>query len=398
MNLEKTWRWFGENDEITLAQIKQMGIEGIVTALHHIPNGAVWTVKAIKKVQKDIERHGMRWSVVESLPVHECFKYGGTERDKLIENYKESLENLGSCGIKTICYNFMPVIDWIRTSLDYKLPDGSEVLYFSLVDFVVFDLYILKRKAAVMEYPKEIVQQAHTRFEKMTAEDRLQLIDSIIVKTQGFIDGITADNPEEAVTIFKKLLENYKGIDENKLRENLKYFLNAIMPTAEKYGIKMCIHPDDPPMKVLGLPRIVSSNEDLKWIFDAVPSPSNALTFCTGSLGAGMHNNLNDMVETYASRIYFAHLRSTQQLGNGDFFEAEHLEGSVNMYRIIKNLLLEIKRRGGVNKIPMRVDHGRKILFDFDTNYNPGYPLLGRMKAMAEISGMTQALEKILAD
>ncbi len=396
MNLEKTWRWFGDNDRISLSEIQQIGIEGIVTALHHIPNGEVWTVEEIKKTQNKIEQHGMQWSVVESLPVHECLKYGSDERDRLIENYKQSLENLGECGIKTICYNFMPVIDWIRTKLDYKLPNGAEVLYFSLIDFIVFDLCILNRNAAAVEYPKEIVTEARLRFSKMTEEDKAQLIDTIIVKTQGFIDGINANNPEQAISIFKSLLENYSGIDKNKLRENLKYFLDAIIPTAEKHGIKMCIHPDDPPIKVLGLPRIVSSKEDIKWIFDTIPSPSNALTFCTGSLGAGKHNNLNEMVKEFSSRIYFAHLRSTQQEENGDFYEAEHLKGSVDMYEIIKSLLLEIKHRETNNKIPMRVDHGRKILSDFNEDYNPGYPLLGRMKAMAEINGMTTGIERSL--
>jgi len=396
MGFEKTWRWFGRNDTITLSQIKQIGIEGVVTALHHIPNGEVWTVDEIKMVQQDIEKHGMYWSVVESLPVHECLKYGSDERDWYIENYKQSLENLGECGIKTICYNFMPVIDWIRTKLDYKLLNGVEVLYFNLVDLVVFDLCILNRAVAEFEYPEEMVTEARFRFYQMTEEDVSELIDTIIVKTQGFIDGIHADNPEQAVSVFKNLLENYSGIDENQLRENLKYFLNAIIPTAEKHGIKMCIHPDDPPIKVLGLPRIVSSKEDIKWILDTIPSASNALTFCTGSLGAGEHNDLNKMVKEFSSRIYFTHLRSTQKEGNGNFYEAEHLEGSVDMDEIIKSLLIEMKRRETSHKIPMRVDHGRKILFDFEENYKPGYPLLGRMKAMSEISGMILGLERSL--
>lgn len=396
MNLEKTWRWFGDNDSITLSEIKQIGIEGIVTALHHIPNGEVWTVEEIKKTQNKIEQHGMRWSVVESLPVHESFKYGGDDRERLVENYKESLRNLGKCGIKTICYNFMPVIDWIRTELNHKLPNGSEVLYFNFVDFVVFDFFVLDRKAAEHEYPIDIVEKARERFSKMSSQDIANLVDTIIVKTQGFIDGITADNPEQAIIIFKELLNQYAHIGDEQLRDNLKYFLEAIMPTAEEYGIKMCIHPDDPPMKVLGLPRIVSSRDDIKWILDTVPLPSNGLTFCTGSLGAGVHNDLDSMVEEFSSRIYFAHLRSTQQKPDGDFFEAEHLEGSVDMYNIIKNLVSEVDRRGSENRMPMRVDHGRKILFDFEANYHPGYPLLGRMKAMAEITGMTTAIERAL--
>ena len=396
MNLEKTWRWFGDNDSIALSEIKQIGIEGIVTALHHIPNGEVWTVEEIKKTQSKIEQHGMRWSVVESLPVHESFKYGGNDRERLVKNYKQSLQNLGKCGIKTICYNFMPVIDWIRTELDHKLPNGSEVLYFNFVDFVVFDCFVLDRRAAEHEYPINIVKKAKERYSKMSSQDIANLVDTIIVKTQGFIDGITADNPEQAIIIFKELINQYVHISDEQLRDNLKYFLEAIIPTAEEYGIKMCIHPDDPPMKVLGLPRIVGSSDDIKWILDTIPSPSNGLTFCTGSLGAGVHNDLDSMVEEFSSRIYFAHLRSTQQKPDGDFFEAEHLEGSVDMYNIIKNLVLEVNRRGSENSMPMRVDHGRKILFDFEANYHPGYPLLGRMKAMAEITGMTTAIERAL--
>ncbi len=396
MKLEKTWRWFGKNDTISLSQIKQIGIEGIVTALHHIPNGEVWPVKAIKKTQNSIAKYDMKWSVVESLPVHECIKFGSVERDKFIENYKKSLMHLGECGIKIICYNFMPVIDWIRTELHYKLPDGSETLYFNFVDFVLFDLCILKRSAAKHEYPKTIVRKAQAKFLTMSDNDKNQLINTIIIKTQGFIDGINADNPEEAVTIFNTLLAKYNGIDDSQLRKNLKYFLEAIMPIAEKYDIKMCIHPDDPPIKVLGLPRIVGSHADIQWIFDNVPSPSNGLTFCTGSLSAGVKNDLKTMIKHFASRIHFAHLRSTQQEKEGSFFEAEHLKGSVDMHHMIKSLLIEIERRGGSTKIPMRVDHGRRLLFDFNIDHNPGYPLIGRMKAMAEINGMSIAIARSL--
>lgn len=398
MSFEKTWRWFGSDDKITLFQIQHIGIEGVVTALHHIPNGEIWQVEDIKSVQKDIKSYGMQWSVVESLPVHECIKYGGDNRDKLLENYKTSLKNLGESGIKTVCYNFMPVIDWIRTKLNHKLPDGSEVLYFSFVDFVMFDLCILKRKEAHRDYPEFVVQKARTRFNKLTTNECSKLIDTIIVKTQGFIDGITADNPEQAIEVFKELLSRYDGIGKHQLRENLKYFLNAVLPVAEKYNIKMCIHPDDPPMKVLGLPRIVSSQEDLKWIFDELPSPSNALTFCSGSLGASLNNSLTNIIKACSSRIYFVHLRSVEVLDNGDFFETGHLEGHVDMYSIIKQLLLEIKQRESFCKLPMRVDHGGKILFDQNVAYNPGYPLLGRMKAMAEISGMTKGIEQALLE
>ncbi len=388
MSLEKTWRWFGKNDKIQLSDIRQIGIEGIVTALHHIQNGEIWSVEEINQVKIEIEQQGMRWSVVESLPVHEEIKYGGPNRDRLIENYKQSLVNLSKCGLDTICYNFMPVIDWIRTDLHYKLENGAEALFFDFVEFVVFDRYILGRQEAVKEYPEEIIEKAARRNIEMTTKDKARLINTIIVETQGFIDGISVDNPVQAVKIFKELLKKYKGIGKVQLRQNLKFFLEAIIPDAEKYGIKMCIHPDDPPMKVLGLPRIVSSSDDIKWILGAIDSPANGLTFCSGSLSAGAHNNLNKMVHEFAHKIYFAHLRNTHLLDNGNFYEAEHLQGRADMYTILKALLHEQEKRSGNARIPMRVDHGHRILNDLLENHNPGYPLIGRMKAMAEIRGL----------
>ncbi len=400
MGLEKTWRWFGQNDKIKLSDIRQIGIEGIVTALHHIPNGEIWSLEDIEQVRLQIEKHGMRWSVVESLPVHEKIKYGAPERDLLIENYTKSLTNLARCGIHTICYNFMPVIDWIRTDLHYKPENGTEASYFDFVEFVVFDRYILRREAAANEYPQEIIEKAESRFASMTSKERVQLINTIIVETQGFIDGISVDDPEQAVEIFKGLLEEYKGIDNGGLRENLKYFLEGVIPVAEANGIKMCIHPDDPPMKVLGLPRIVSSQDDIQWVLDAVDSTANGLTFCAGSLSAGAHNNLNKMVKLFANRIYFAHLRSTRLLENGNFYEAGHLEGRADIYTILKTLLLEQKKRMEAEspnqRIPMRVDHGHKMLHDFTFNYHPGYPLIGRLKAMSEICGLEVGIERNL--
>ncbi len=400
--LEKTWRWFGVKDVITLEEIRQIGIEGIVTALHHIPNGEVWTCDEVNDVKAMIERHGMRWSVVESLPVHEAIKYGGANRDQLIENYKQSLVNLGECGIDTVCYNFMPVIDWIRTSLHHKLDNGAESLYFNLVDFVVFDRYILARGAAEFDYPQDVVDEAAVRYQTMSLVDQETLIDTIIVKTQGFIDGITADEPWEAVRIFKQLMANYEGIGREQLRQNLKYFLQMVTPVAEQCGIKLCIHPDDPPFPVLGLPRIVSSRDDLQWLFEVVPSSANGLTFCAGSLSAGSHNDLNEMVDTFANRIYFAHLRSTQRLDNGDFYEASHLGGSADLFKILKTLLQEQKGRKGKNpdnrRIPMRVDHGHRLLHDFNESHNPGYPLIGRLKAVSEINGLEMGIELSIAN
>ncbi len=389
--LEKTWRWFGINDKITLREIQQIGIEGIVTALHHIPNGKIWETDEINKLKQEIEQHNMRWSVVESLPVHEAIKYGGQERDQLIENYKRSLINLAKCNVTTVCYNFMPVIDWMRTNLHYKLDTGVEALYFSHVELVVFDCFILERKNAIQDYKPEQVEQARSRFEQMDNEDKERLIDSIIVKTQSFVDGISADNPEQALSIFKEMLALYSGIDDEGLYNNLKYFLQAIIPVAEEYGIKMCIHPDDPPMKVLGLPRIVSSYNSIKRILEEVNSPANGLTFCSGSLGAGAHNNLIQMATEFADRIFFIHLRSTQLMDNGDFYEADHLQGGADLYSLIKVFLSEQKRRAENGKdanIPVRADHGHKLLHDFDHNYNPGYPLIGRLKGMAQIMGL----------
>lgn len=400
--LEKTWRWFGVNDSITLEEIRQIGVEGIVTALHHIPNGSVWDCDEIVKVKREIEQHGMHWSVVESLPVHEVIKYGGTGRDKLIANYKESLVNLGKCGIDTVCYNFMPVIDWIRTNLHHQLDNGAESLFFNYVDFVVFDRYILEREEAAGDYPQDIVEKAAVRYQCMRQADKEALIDTIIVKTQGFIDGITAEKPWEAVKIFKRMMANYVGIDRAQLRQNLTYFLDAVMPVAEEYGVKLCIHPDDPPIPVLGLPRIVSSQEDIQWLFEAVPSPANGLTFCAGSLSAGLHNNLNKMVTVFAYRIFFAHLRSTQLLANGDFYEARHLGGGADLYTILKELLKEQQRRIDTGfssrRIPMRVDHGHRLLYDFKEQHHPGYPLIGRLKALAEISGLEAAIEYCLGN
>lgn len=395
--LEKTWRWFGANDSISLGEIRQMGVEGIVTALHHISNGEVWECDEIDRVKSEIEQHGMAWSVVESLPVHEEIKYGGPNRDLLIENYKQSLINLGKFGIDTICYNFMPVIDWIRTDLHHKLENGAESLYFDFVEFVVFDRLILERDGTGDEYPEEVVDKAKSRFLSMSPLEKDRLVNTIIIKTQGFIDGITAEDPKQAIDIFKGLLDKYDGIDEGGLRNNLKYFLQAIIPVAEKAGIKMCIHPDDPPRKVLGLPRIVSSYEDICWILDAVDSPVNGLTFCAGSLSAGAHNDLKEMIRLLAGRVHFVHLRSTELCANGNFYEAAHLKGRAALAEIVKELLIEQRRRINIGRndfrMPMRVDHGHRLLHDFNAKHNPGYPLIGRLKGLAEVTGLEMGIE-----
>lgn len=380
--MEKTWRWFGKKDKITLPMLRQIGVEGIVTALHDIPNGEIWSLERINETKSYIESNNLRWSVVESLPVSEAIKYGGSERDFLIDNYKISLSNLGKAGIKTVCYNFMPVIDWIRTDLNYPLEDGTSSLFFNKIRFAYFDIHILQRKNAENEYAIEEIEKVNELHKVITQEEKEELIDTIIVKTQGFINGNIREGEKHPVNIFRNLLDLYKGIDRNSLRENLKYFLNAIMPECEKYGINMCIHPDDPPFQVLGLPRIVTDEKDIDWILNAVNNPHNGLTFCAGSLSAGNQNNVPELAESFVDRIHFVHLRSTDTTCDGNFIEASHLEGRGHLIDLIR--IFEKK----YPKLPMRVDHGKLMLDDKDKGYNPGYSFHGRMLALAQVEGM----------
>ena len=350
--------------------LRQIGVEGIVTALHDVPNGEIWTVEAINDLKLYIESYGLRWSVVESLPVCEAIKYAGPERDQLIENYKVSLANLGKCGIKTICYNFMPVIDWVRTDLQHPWADGSSSLYFDRVRFAYFDTMILKRKGAEADYTEEE-----------------ELIDSIIVKTQGFVNGNIKEGDENPVAIFRNLLALYDGIDRAALRENMRYFLSAIMPVCEEYGVNMCVHPDDPPFQILGLPRIVTNEEDIAWFLNAVDNPHNGLTFCAGSLSAGEHNDTRELAKKFASRTHFVHLRSTAAMPGGNFIESSHLEGRGHVIDLIR--IFEQIKPG----LPMRVDHGRTMLGDEDKGYNAGYSFHGRMLALAQVEGMMAVVE-----
>ncbi|MCL1938239.1 MAG: mannonate dehydratase [Candidatus Azobacteroides sp.] len=386
--MEKTWRWFGPDDPIQLSDLRQIGVEGIVTALHHIPNGEIWSLEEINNRKQYIENAGLRWSVVESLPVPESVRYAGADRDRLIENYKISLANLGQLGIRTICYNFMPVIDWIRTDLAKKQDDGTYTLYFDKVRFAYFDMFILNRKGAENDYSLEIVEKAHQLNKTITKKEQDDLIDSIIVKTQGFINGNIHEGDRHPVAIFNRLLEKYKGIDKKQLRENLKYFLEQVIPVAEKYDLNLCIHPDDPPFPVLGLPRIVTNEEDIRWILQSVDNPRNGLTFCAGSLSAGIQNDVVDLAKKFASRTHFVHLRSANVLPNGDFVEASHLGGRGHLLQVIKIFK-------DYPHLPMRVDHGPLMLTDVDKNYNPGYSFLGRMKALAEVSGMMAAVAEL---
>ena len=380
--MEKTWRWFGKNDKITLPMLRQIGVEGIVTALHEIPNGEVWPLEAILNQKTYIETYGLRWSVVESLPVSEAIKYGGAERDNLIENYKKSLINLGKAGVKTVCYNFMPVIDWIRTDLEHLWEDGTSSLYFDKIRFAYFDCLILQRAEAEKDYTVNELKQMYELDKVITDAEKEELVDTIIIKTQGFVNGNIKNGDKNPVDTFHHLLAPYKGIDRDALRENLRYFLQAIMPVCDEYGINMCIHPDDPPFPVLGLPRIVTSEEDIDWILHAVNNPHNGLTFCAGSLSAGLHNNVPALARMFAHRTHFVHLRSTNAFPNGNFIEASHLGGRAHIIELIR--IFEKERPG----VPMRVDHGRMMLGDTDKGYNPGYSFHGRMMALAQIEGM----------
>lgn len=375
--MEKTWRWFGKNDKITLPMLRQIGVEGIVTALHEIPNGEVWPLEAILNQKTYIETYGLRWSVVESLPVSEAIKYGGAERDNLIENYKKSLINLGKAGVKTVCYNFMPVIDWIRTDLEHLWEDGTSSLYFDKIRFAYFDCLILQRAEAEKDYTVNELKQMYELDKVITDAEKEELVDTIIIKTQGFVNGNIKNGDKNPVDTFHHLLAPYKGIDRDALRENLRYFLQAIMPVCDEYGINMCIHPDDPPFPVLGLPRIVTSEEDIAWILHAVNNPHNGLTFCAGSLSAGLHNNVPALARMFAHRTHFVHLRSTNAFPNGNFIEASHLGGRAHIIELIR--IFEKERPG----VPMRVDHGRMMLGDTDKGYNPGYSFHGRMMALA---------------
>ena len=385
--MEKTWRWFGKKDKITLPMLRQIGVEGIVTALHDVPNGEIWTMEAINDLKSYIESYGLRWSVVESLPVCEAIKYAGAEREQLIENYKVSLANLGKCGIKTVCYNFMPVIDWIRTDLQHPWPDGTSSLYYDHIRFAYFDIRILEREGAEKDYTEEELQKVAELDKVITEAEKDALIDTIIVKTQGFVNGNIKEGDKNPVSIFKRLLALYKDIDRDALRENMRYFLSAIMPVCEEYGINMCVHPDNPPFQVLGLPRIVTNENDIEWFLNAVNNPHNGLTFCAGSLSAGEHNDTRELAKKFARRTHFVHLRSTAAMPGGNFIESSKLTGRGHLIDLIR--IFEKENPG----LPMRVDHGRMMLRDEDKGYNPGYSFHGRMLALAQVEGMMAVVD-----
>lgn len=386
--MEKTWRWFGRKDKITLDMLRQIGVEGIVTALHDVPNGEIWTLEKILDLKQYIESFGLRWSVVESLPVCESIKYGGPDRDELIEKYKISLANLGRAGVHTICYNFMPVLDWARTDLAHPNPEGTSSLFFSHAEFAYFDCEILKRNGADQDYTPETLALVKEMKENFTPEDEHRLVENIIVKTQGFVNGNITEDDENPVAIFRSLLHLYDGITPEKLRENMKYFLEAIMPVCDEWDMRMCVHPDDPPLQILGLPRIVTNDADIDWLMNAVPNPHNGLTFCAGSLSAGLHNDVPALARKYAKRTWFVHLRSTNVFPNGDFKEASHLAGRADIIELCR--IFRSENPG----LPMRVDHAPLMLGDERMGYNAGYSFHGRMLALGQVEGVMAVVDR----
>lgn len=383
--MEQTWRWYGPNDRINLQQIRQTGATGIVTALHHIPNGETWSIEDITERKKMIESSGLTWSVVESVPVHEDIKKQKGDYQKYIDNYKQTLINLGKCGIHTVCYNFMPVLDWSRTDLNFQFEDGSEALKYEQKHFVAFDVFILKRKNAENDYPSEVIRQAKEWYNGLTQNQEKVFIDTII-------KGLPGAEESYSVEQFAEVIKEYEGIDRKKLKEHLFYFLEEIIPVAQKAGVRMAIHPDDPPWSLMGLPRVVSTREDVKELLEKVDSINNGITLCTGSFGAGYFNNLPEMAKEFANKINFAHLRNVSRDEQLNFYEDYFFDGDIDMYAVVRNLVEEENRReeaGRIDKqIPMRPDHGNQMFDDIGKPNNPGYSLYGRMKGLAEIRGL----------
>ncbi len=400
MALEQTWRWYGPSDPVTLQDIRQAGATGIVTALHEIPNGKIWDLDKIEERKRFIEwddnqpipkERGLTWSVVESIPVHEDIKQGKTTRDKYIGNYIESIRNIGKAGIPVLCYNFMPVVDWTRTNLNLQLEDGARALAFDMIDFVAFDRFILCREGAKEAYDANLIKKAERRFESMSSEQRYELEHTILAGLPGSEESWSLDQ-------FQEKLDEYKYIGDNEYRANLEYFLKKIAPVAAESGVKLAIHPDDPPFSLFGLPRVVSTEKDIKFILNVYDSIYNGFTLCTGSLGVRPDNDLEGIVKRHGAKLNFAHLRSTQRDEYNGFHEAGHLRGDVDMYSVMLAVLKEQRKRQGVyrpdHRIPMRADHGHTILDDLTEKTNPGYSAIGLLRGMAELRGLELGIER----
>ncbi len=382
--LEETMRWYGPDDPVSLSDIRQAGASGIVTALHNIPNGHVWPIEAILERKDMIEKAGMRWLVVESVPIHEDIKLRNGQFQEYIENYKETIRNLAEAGIEVICYNFMPVLDWTRTDLNYTMPDGGKTLRFDPVALAAFDVFILQRKEARKDYSADVLEGAKTHYESLDDE-------SVVSLTQNILAGLPGAEESYSLDDFKASLARYQGMDSTGLEDNLSQFLDVIIPVARKYGIRMALHPDDPPYPIFGLPRVVSTQMDIARVLKNPDDLHNGLTFCTGSFGVRPDNDLLEMVKSFRDRIYFVHLRSTKRNASGSFVEAAHLDGDVTMYEIMVQLMEDNSTRK--TSIPMRPDHGHQILDDLHKTSNPGYSAIGRLKGLAELRGLMYAID-----
>jgi mannonate dehydratase len=390
--LEQTWRWFGPKDSVPLRHIRQAGATGVVSALHHLPNGAVWPIEDIRRTKAHVEEAGLRWSVVESVPVHEDIKQGKGEAERYLANYAQSLRHLAACGITTVCYNFMPLLDWTRTQIAWLLPDGAEALRFDAVDAALFDLYLLKRDGAEASHAPEVVAQARKRHDVLSPTERDAIVRTILLGLPGTVEDLTLEE-------FRVALAQYHSIDSERLRENHAAFLRYVVPVAEECGVSLCIHPDDPPFSIFGLPRIASTSADLDAILAAVDSPANGITFCTGSLGAHPENDLPAIFRRVGHRVHFLHLRNVQREADGSFYEADHLGGSTDMAAIMRVIIDELDhraQRGNANPLPMRPDHGHRMLGDLDHSFYPGYSAIGRLRGLAELRGLERGIRYAL--